>query len=151
MYNESEPDFDEAAWHSRLEVAQTSDDFLSLLAELPPAKPVSDDEIIQRFKGETSWESIDGAESLLGWCRFWFVAEWCLPVEQQARCIARLMQEAGYHFGQELEATRLNKNLRRWYAGILNYTGQKFGRCWMLGLLDFKSERHSARKHRFSR
>lgn len=114
MYYENESDFDASAWCPRLESAQTNNDFISLLSELPTEKPMDDDEAIECFKGESTWESIDGAESMLGWCRFWFMAEWCLPMDQQARCTARLMKEAGYPIGQELEATPLNKSLRRW-------------------------------------
>jgi hypothetical protein len=40
-------------------------------------------------------------------------------MDQQSRCTARLMQEAGYQLQQELEATPLNKSLRRWHAAIL--------------------------------
>jgi hypothetical protein len=119
MYYENESDFDQATWSARLEVAKANDEFITLLKELPTEKPMTDDEAIARFKGESTWESIDGAESLLGWCRFWFVAEWCLPMDQQSRCTARLMQEAGYQLQQELEATPLNKSLRRWHAAIL--------------------------------
>lgn len=127
MCHESESDFDAAAWHSRLDSARTSDDLLSLLKGLPTEKPMNDDESIARFKGESTWESIDGAESMLGWCRFWFMAEWCLPPDQQARCTARLMQEAGYPICQELEATPLNKNLRRWHAAICEHLSKQDG------------------------
>lgn len=58
MYHENESDFDAAAWNSRLDSAQTNDDFLTLLKELPTEKPMNDDEAIERFKGESTWGSI---------------------------------------------------------------------------------------------
>lgn len=96
MYYENETDFDEAAWSARLDLARTNDDFVTLLKELPTEKPMTDDEAIESFKAESTWESIDSADTMLGWCRFWFVAEWCLPAAQQARCTDRLMRGAGY-------------------------------------------------------
>lgn len=118
MYYENDLDFDEAAWSARLESARTNDDFITLLKELPTEKPMSDEEAIERFKGEPSWEILDSAESLLGWCRFWFMAEWCLPFHQQARCTDRLMREVGYSMHAELVESQCNKNLRRWHAAI---------------------------------
>lgn len=123
MHDEDVSDFNQSAWQSRLESARTSDDFLSLLNELPSEKPMSDDEALDRFKGESTWGSINGAESMLEWCRFWFMAEWCLPFDQQIRCTSRLMREAGYSLEKELEATPLNKSLRRWHASILEQIG----------------------------
>ena len=96
MYYENESDFDEVAWQAQLEKASSNEDFVALLKALPSEKPMSDEEVIQAFKAEGSYRHIANEHDLRGWCRFWFMAEWCLPRDQQIRCTHSLLQEAGY-------------------------------------------------------
>lgn len=117
MYYENESDFDQAAWDAALNEAKTGDDFLALLRALPTEKLMTDDEAIERFKGEPSWAYINGAESMLGWCRFWLMAHWVLPMDQQARCVERLMSEGGYSIAEPYAPT--SERARNWHRNIL--------------------------------
>ena len=105
MSNTNKTDFDEAAWLGRLKKTQAQEDFGMLLRELPSEPPMTDDEIIERFQGKMSaFEARQAADgwpkeneaALRGWCRFWFMAEWCLPADQQKRCTERVLRLAGY-------------------------------------------------------
>lgn len=125
MYYENETDFDEAAWSARLEAARTNDDFVTLLKELPTEKRITDDEAIESFKAESTCEGIDSADTMLGWCRFWFMAEWCLPADQQARCTDRLMREAGYSLMTVLPCDRSSVNRERWQRSMIELVSQR--------------------------
>ena len=125
MYYENESDFDQAAWNARLEVAKASDEFITLLKELPTESPLSDDEVIEDFKGQMSWASIDSAESMLGSCRFWLMAEWCLPADQQARCTDRLMREAGYSLMAVLPNSKHTEVRDRWQQSMIELVRQQ--------------------------
>ena len=98
-------DFDENAWLNRVKKC-THEDVKLLIRELPSEPPMSDDEIIERFQGAMAafearqaadgWPKEEGEAALRGWCRFWFMAEWCLPADQQKRCTERVLRLAGY-------------------------------------------------------
>jgi hypothetical protein len=80
---------------------------------------MTDDESIESFKAESTWEGIDSADTMLGWCRFWFVAEWCLPADQQARCTDRLMREEGYSLMTILPSNKCSVNRESWQLAMI--------------------------------
>ena len=106
MSDEHETGFNESAWLERVKNSRTKEDLKLLLAELPSIPPLTDDEIIERFQGEMAafearqladgWPTEKDDATLRGWCRFWFMAEWCLPSDQQKRCTERVLRLAGY-------------------------------------------------------
>jgi hypothetical protein len=102
-----------------------NDDFFTLLKELPTERPLSDDEVIKNFKGQLSWASIESAESMLGACRLWLMAEWCLPADQQARCTERLMREAGYSLMTILPISKHSGARDRWQRSMIEFVRQE--------------------------
>ena len=106
MSDNKEADFDEAAWLSRLKKAHTQEHFMSLFSELPNEPPMTDDEVVEHFQTEMAafearqaaegWPTDKDEAALRGWCRFWFMAEWFLPADQQKRCTERVLRLAGY-------------------------------------------------------
>ena len=125
MSYENETDFDQSDWNARLALATTNDDFVSLLKALPSEKPMTDDEAIERFKGESTWEHIDSATDMLRWCLFWLMAEWCLPEAQQARCTERLMRESGYSLMTIQSISKYSGARDRWQRSMIELVRQE--------------------------
>jgi len=106
MSDEHKTEFDESAWLERVKNARTKEDFKLLLSALPSTPPLADDDVIDLFQWEMgeitrrkAAEELQtdlSAALLRGWCRFWFMAEWCLPADQQKRCTERVLRLAGY-------------------------------------------------------